>query len=147
MDLLISTIVFILMVGGISVALRKGIAKAFCRIPLPKWVLFLLAGTIYSILEENINCPPSGCTLIPWTIPLFFAFLIIHLGILKFLKLRNFFIGVLIFGLIGWVVEFLMGSSAQILWSNPLVTALMTLWTLLTYSIIAIVPVTILLED
>ncbi len=146
LNLIGSTIVWIIIIGGISFAFKKKIAKIFSKIPLPKFLLFLVIGIFYSLIEENINCPPTGCTLIPWTIPIFIAFILIHFGILTIFRIKNFYLGVLIFGLMGWIAEFMFGSHKEILWSSPIVTSLMSVWTILTYSIIIIVPVTILFK-
>ena len=119
----------------------------FKKIPLPNFLLFLFVGTIYSVIEENINCPPTGCTLLPSTIPVFLVFLIIHFGVLKILRTKKFYVGVLIFGFMGWTAEFLLGSHKETLWLSPIVTILMSFWTILTYSVIVIVPLTIFLES
>jgi len=147
MNLISSTIIWIIIIGGISFRFRKKIAKIVKKIPLPKSLLFLIVGTIYSIIEENINCPPTGCALIPFTIPIFFVFLLILLGIVKVFKIKKFWLGILIFGLIGWIVEFTLGSYKEVLWSSPAVTILMSIWTILTYCVIVIIPLTILLKN
>ena len=147
LDLIGSTIVWIILIGVISFFFRKKISMFIKKVPLPNFLLFLLGGTVFSIIEENINCPSTGCTLIPFTIPIFILFLIIHLGILKIFRIKNFYLGVLVFGLIGWVAEFILGSYKEILWSSPIVTIIISVWTILTYSVIVIIPVTILLEN
>ncbi len=147
LDLIGSTIVWIMLIGGISFLFRKKISSFIRKIPLPNSLLFLIVGTVYSIFEENINCPPAGCVLIPFTIPIFILFLMIHLIILKISRIKNFYHGVLIFGLIGWVAEFALGSHKEVLWSSPIVAIIMSIWTIFTYSIIVIIPVTILLEN
>lgn len=147
LNLIWSTIVWIVLIGGLSFYFRKRITEIISKIPLPLFLLFLIVGTFYSIIEENINCPPTGCVLIPFTIPIFFIFLVIHLAILKLLRVKNFYIGILIFGLLGWADEFLLGNSKAILWSSPQIFLLMTVWTILTYSVIVVVPVTILLKS
>ena len=147
LGLIASTVVWIMSIGGASFLFRKKISNLIKKIPLPNFLLFLIIGTLYSVIEENINCPPTGCTLIPFTIPIFFAFLVIYLILLKMLSIKNFYLGILIFGLMGWAAEFIFGSYRETLWSSPIVTILMSIWTILTYSIIVILPVTILLEN
>jgi hypothetical protein len=71
---------------------------------------------------------------------------VVHLTILKIFRIKNHYLGILIFGLIGWIAEFGLGSYKEILWSSPAVTILMSIWTILTYSVIVIIPVTILLD-
>ena len=141
-----STVVWIFIIGYASLRYRHDLSRFFQKMPLPAWIVFLIVGTLFSILEESINCPPSGCALLPPTIPIFFGFLLINLGAMKLFRVRNFTVGILIMGLIGWLAEFLLGASQEVLWSDPLITAIMTVWVFATYSIIAIVPVTIFLD-
>lgn len=148
-NLFIQTILWIFLVGGITFFFRKKIASIFKVIPLPRFILYLIVGVLFSILEENINCPPTGCELVPPTIPIFAAFLVIHLiiiSVLKLFKVRSFYLAISIFGLMGWAAEFLLGSHQGILWSSPAVTIIMSVWTFVTYAIIVIVPSTIFLE-
>ena len=147
LNLIWSTIVWILIIGGISFLFRKKIAKIVRIIPLPRFLLFLIVGTFFAIIEENINCPPEGCSLIPITIPIFFIFLLVLLIIIKIFKIKNFYLASLIFGVIGWTAEFLLGSHKEVLWSSPAVTIVMSIWTVLTYSVIVIIPLTIILKE
>ncbi len=144
-NLISSTILWIIIIGGITLVKREKIAGLINKIQLPKFWLFLLSGIFYSIIEENINCPPTGCSLIPITIIFFTIFLLILFGLIKLLKIKKSKTAILIFGLIGWIVEFFLGSYKAVLWSAPVVTILMSVWTFLTYAVIAIVPATILL--
>ena len=64
--------------------------------------------------------------------------------ITKLFKIRSVYKAALIFGIIGWIAEFLLGSYKEVLWSSPAVTAIMSIWTILTYAVIVIVPLTIL---
>ncbi|MEA1925344.1 MAG: hypothetical protein U9M95_05680 [Candidatus Altiarchaeota archaeon] len=145
--LVASAILWIVLVGGLSFLFRGGISSFILKIPFPKSLLFLVTGTIYSIIEENINCPPTGCEIIPWTIPIFVIFLIIHLSILKIFRIKNYKIAIFIFGIIGWISEFIFGSYKEWLWSSPAVTILMSIWCFFTFSVIVIVPVTILFKN
>ena len=147
LGLIVSTILWIVLIGGLSFLFRGELSSFLLKIPLPKILLFLVTGTIYSIIEENINCPPTGCEIIPWTIPIFVIFLVIHLSILKIFRIKNYNTGLLIFGLIGWISEFIFGSYKDFLWSSPTITVLMSIWCFFTYSVIVVVPVTILLEN
>lgn len=145
LDIIASTIVWIFIIGSLLLIFRNKISKLLIKVKLPGWFLFLLTGTLFSIIEENINCPPTGCVLIPWTIPIFIVFLIVHLGILKIFRVKNFYLGVIIFGLIGWISEFILGANKETLWSSPLMVAVFTLWVILTYSVVVIIPVSVLL--
>lgn len=147
MNLIISTILWIALIGGLSFKLKKEIAGFIKKIPLSKFWLFLISGISYSIIEENINCPPSGCALIPLTIPIFILFLMILFGIIKIFKIKNFYLAVLIFGIIGWISEFVFGYHKEILWSSGGVVILMSIWVILTYIVIAIIPVAILSDE
>ncbi len=147
LDLFGSTIVWMIIIGGLSFKFRKEIAKKIKIIPLPDFLLFMIVGTIYSIVEQNINCPSVGCTLFPITIPIFVGFLLLLLGIVKMFDIDKVYIGIIIFGMVGWVAEFLMGGHMGIMWSSPEITALVSVWAVLTYSVIAIIPLTILLGD
>jgi len=71
----------------------------------------------------------------------------VHLIIIKVLRIQFFTIAVLIFGLMGWVGEFIFGHHKEILWSSPGLTIFMTFWVIATYGVIVIVPVTILLDE
>ena len=149
LDIIQSTIVWILIIGTLTFIFRKRIARAFKIIPLPNILLYFLVATIYTIIEENINCPPTqlgGCQLIPITVLFFLILLIFHFIIIKIFRIKNFYLAISIFGIIGWINEFLLGSHKTILWSAPNITLLMTPWVFLTYAIIVIIPTTLLID-
>jgi len=146
LNLIWSTVVWIFVIGGFTLFFRKRISKITSFIPLPRWIMYLLIGMVFATIEENINCPPSelgGCSFFPFTLVFFFMFLLLHLLLLKFTRIKNFYLAIFIFGGIGWCTEFLLGSSKQVLWSSPGITLLMTFWVILTYAIIVIIPATL----
>lgn len=147
LDLIGSNIVWIMTIGGLSFFSRREIANFVAKTNLPIFWLFMLVGIIYSTVEENINCPPGGCFPIPPTIPIFFIFLVAHFLVLKIFKVKSFYLGILIFGLFGWVAEFFFGTYKEVLWSSPIIFLTMSIWTIITYAIVVIIPVTIFLKD
>ena len=85
--------------------------------------------------------------MIPFTIPIFFVFLLILYGIIKLCRIKRFYIAIMIFGIMGWITEFFLGSYKEILWSSPVIAVSMSVFTILTYSVIVVVPLSILLEN
>ncbi|MGV8142718.1 MAG: hypothetical protein ACP5NS_03730 [Candidatus Pacearchaeota archaeon] len=146
LNIIASTFVWIFLIGGFTLFLRKKICTAFTNVSNHRFILFILMAMIYSFFEEHINCPPTGCTLFPPTLIVFFVMIIIHYLLLLLFKVKNFYLGVLLFGIMGWISEFVFGAHTQILWSSPSITILFTLWTILTYCVIVIIPVTIFLS-
>lgn len=150
MDLILSTIIWIFLIGSFSFHFREKISEKILLLnknKIPTWILFLIVGTVYATIEENINCPPWGCELFPITIFIFFVFMIILLAIVRLTKTKNYYAILFGFGLIGWIAEFILGSYAATLWSDPTVTIIMTFWTILTYSVVVIIPTAILLNE
>lgn len=140
-----STLVWVIITGFILLKFRLKISGLISKLPLPTFFLYLISGMFFSTIEENINCPPEGCSLFPLTLIAFFIYLLLHYLILKVFKIKKFYSALLIFGFFGWIVEFLFGADVGILWSNPLVTIIMTPWVIITYDIIVIIPTTIYL--
>ncbi len=127
---------------------RQTISTFFLSLPLPKIAIFILASLPFMLVEENINCLPSGCKLIPLTIP----FLIIYLLIVRFFVLKFELAKIsrilFIFSSIGVAWEMFLGaSSTEFLALPPLWITLIGAWTWLSYAYFMIIPIEILLSE
>jgi len=127
---------------------RQTISTFFLSLPLPKVVIFILASLPFMLVEENINCLPSGCRLVPLTIPFLIIYLlIVRLSVLKF-KLTRINMILLIFSSIGVAWEMFLGaSSTEFLALPPLWITLIGAWTWLSYAYFIIIPIEILLSQ
>lgn len=127
---------------------RKSISGFFLKLPFPRIAIFVLASLPFMLVEENINCLPSGCELVPFTVP----FLIIYLLIVRFFVLRfkivSLFKILLIFCSIGVLWEMFLGAvSTEFLALPPLWIGLIATWTWLSYAYLTLIPVEILLSQ
>ena len=139
-----ATLVWIVIIGWLTLRFRARIARLFLRLHWPRWVLYFVSGFLFVMVEEYINCPPNGCSIIPHTWWVFLGLLIIHFTILKIFGVKRFFPAVLIYGFEGLAIELFFGSSSGAIWSNLLTTVIIIPWTIVTYSIMVLVSVTIL---
>tara|TARA_Y100000310_G_scaffold341966_1_gene443112 strand:+ start:2407 stop:2865 length:459 start_codon:yes stop_codon:yes gene_type:complete len=143
LDILILSLTFILIIKY-----REKIAKLFKKIPLSKFPVYLISSIPFMIFEENINCAPSGCVLIPWTIPFLLLFVLVLGLIVRRLKPKSLkypLIGFLIFGIL-WEV-LIGGLRNQLTIIGPALYSFMIFWVALSYAYIVIVPLTILLNQ
>ncbi len=133
------------LVMALLIKFRKSIAKKIKKIPLPNFILYLIVWLPFSIFEENINCLPTGCKVIPSTIPMLFIFgLVLGILVIKFKPKR---IGwpLSLFSIFGLLWEiFLGGLRGGIL--GP-IGIFFSIWTMIGYAFIAIIPLTILIEE
>jgi hypothetical protein len=140
-DLLILSITFILIL-----IYRIPLAKFFMKLPLPNFLTYLIISLPFMLFEENINCLPSGCRLIPPTIPFLFAFVLVLGIIIKFAKIKSFWWPTICFSIWGVFVEYTMGASSGQLASLGLIQNLfMAFWVALSYAYLVVVPIEILL--
>ena len=139
-----ATLVWIIIIGWLTLRFRAKIARLFLRLHWPRWVLYFVSGFLFVMVEEYINCPPNGCSIIPSTWWVFLGLLIVHFTILKIFRVKRFYLAVLIYGLQGLIIELFFGASRTLIWSSILTTAIIIPWTVVTYGIMVLVPVTIL---
>lgn len=141
-DVSILSATFILMV-----VFRRKIAKLFLWIPSPKFLIYLISSIPFILIEENINCLPTGCVFIPWTVPYLLAFVLV-LGLLfKFRpKSMKYPLAIFIMSGILWEI-FFGGLKGQLSMINPGFYIFMVFYVGLSYAYLIIVPLTILKEE
>lgn len=140
-DIAILSATFILII-----IFRKKISKLFTWMPLPRFFVYLISSLPFIIFEENINCLPSGCTLLPPTIPFLFSFVLILGLIIKFTPLKNLWAATLAFSAFGILVEYVVGAShTELRTLEGFFGFFMLFWIGLSYAYLVIVPLTILL--
>jgi hypothetical protein len=133
------------LVMALFVKFRKQIAEKIRKMSLPKFVSYLLIWVPISIFEENINCLPTGCKLVPPTIPILFIFGLI-LGLLViWLKPKRVRLPLILFSTSGLLFEIFVGGLQAGIF-NP-VGMFFSLWTVIGYAFIAIIPLTILVDQ
>ena len=124
---------------------RHTLARAHMRLHINPLVLALLSSLPFMLFEENINCLPSGCVLVPVTIPFLLLYLFLFFGMLRLFRIRQFWIALTLFSTIGLTWEMTIGvSSAAFLALPPLWIFIIGIWTWLSYAFIGVVPLTIL---
>jgi len=129
---------------------RKQIANLIKKIRLPTFILFLISSVPFIIFEENINCGAFDCqyTFLPFTLYFLLGFLLILGLIVKFTHTQKFFLTILIFSILGTIFEIFLGSSrVEFQALPPLSFVLISIWVMISYAFISVVPLTILLED
>jgi len=127
---------------------REKLTNLFFKININQFLLFILSSIPFMIVEENINCLPTGCVFIPWTIP----FLIIFVSILGFItiksKTKNIkfpLIGFISFGVL-WEV-LIGGLRGQLNAIGIPFYLFMIFWVALSYAYLVIIPLKILLRN
>src|SRR3989304_509946 len=121
---------------------RKQIANLIKKIRLPTFILFLISSVPFIIFEENINCGAFDCqyTFLPFTLYFLLGFLLILGLIVKFTHTQKFFLTILLFSILG-------SSRVEFQALPPLSFVLISIWVMISYAFISVVPLTILLED
>ena len=127
---------------------RQPIARWFLQWRLPRFIIFLLSSVPFILFEENINCLPSGCKIIPPTVPILLIFVFILGLFIRLLKVRRTGLAIAVFSLLGFSFELFKGASAAEFQAlSPGWFVFFSIWTVLGYAYIVIVPVTILAEN
>ena len=129
---------------------RKQIANLIKKIPLPTFILFLISSIPFISFEENINCGAFDCNyaFIPPTIYFLLGVILVFGLVVKWTHTQKFFRTILIFSVLGALFEVFLGVSGAEFQALPLLWfVLIFIWTMISYAFIAVVPLTILLED
>lgn len=143
----VPNIIFLSLTFVLVVVFRKKLAESFIRIKLPKLLLYAISSLPFMLIEENVNCLPSGCVLVPWTIPFLMSFVLI-LGIIT-MKLDPKSIKYPLLGFIasGVLWETLVGGlRGRLPIVGPTFYVFMVFWVGLSYAYFVIVPLTIIIE-
>ena len=127
---------------------RYSIASWFLKFPVSNSIaLFLLSSLPFMIFEESINCLPpemGGCALLPITLPFLLITLVILLFVIRKFKLKRFWVIITVFSVLGVIWEITVGvSGAAFLALPPIWFAIISLWVWLSYTFIAIIPLTL----
>lgn len=113
----------------------------------PVLLVYLVSSLPFMLFEENINCLPSGCRLIPVTIPFLISFLIVVYAIVKVTKIKSLWHIIVPACSIGLLWELTLGVSGSEFRALPLMQFVyIALWTWMSYAFFTIVPVQYLLR-
>lgn len=123
----------------LMVKYRERLAKLFTWMPLPKFLVYLISSLPFMIFEENINCLPTGCKLIPWTIP-FLLGLVFILWIVG--RRLSMMVSMILFMVVGVSWEIFFGGLRGVGF-GPF-GVFMTAFAGLSYAYLVVVPLTIL---
>ena len=127
---------------------RKAVAQWFLASRLPKFIVALVSALPFMLYEENLNCLPTGCLLIPPTIPILTVFVVIMLLGIKFFKAKNVITPVFLFSIFGVIVENTYGASSVELHALPFLWMVFFIfWIFVSYAFFAIIPATVLIEN
>ena len=134
--------------GILLLRFRKEISSRIVKIPFPKIVIAVLSAVPLIMLEENVSCPPTGCTLFPETIPILTIFILVLCLVVKFFKIRKFYSTILVFSLLGFANEYFQGYMStqlhEILFTPG--GLIVFIFVVISYAYIAIVPLTVIQE-
>ena len=127
---------------------RERLADFFLKTRLPNFVVYLIASMPFMLFEENINCLPTGCKLIPPTIPFLFAFILILGLIVKYTKVKSLLRIIVGFSIFGIIIEYTVGATSFALQSliSPF-GLFLAIWVGISYAYISLIPLTILLRN
>lgn len=141
-DVAILSITFILII-----IFRKKLVKLFLLIPLPNFLIYLISSLPFMLIEENINCLPTGCLLFPPTIPLLLIFVAVLGLIAKLTKIKRILLTTIIFSIFGVLFEFVLGATnAQLQALGWPFKIFMVFWVGISYAYLVVVPLKILVE-
>ena len=128
----------------LTVYFRRQITSFFRKIPLPRFLLYLLSALPFIIFEEFINC----ITCFPWTI-LWLLIVMVLLGlIVTITRTKRYAATLIVFAICGFVFETFISDASAVdpLSLSPFMLLFMTFWVGLSYAFIAIIPLRILIN-
>jgi len=137
-----STVVWIIICGVLIFLLRRFLVKKSYNLKV-RWLWFLISGFIFLLIEENINAPPSGPSFFPYTMPPLILSILILLAVIKMFRIKSQALAVLIYGFLGWFMEFFIFYNPD-LWATFWGYLAISVFAFLTYAVIIIIPVTLL---
>ncbi len=139
---LIAHVIFLSVVYIATVRWRLSLAGLFQRLPFPTIIQYLICALPFIIIEEAVNC----IECFPLTIIWLSVYMLILGVIVQKIRATNIVQILLIFSVIGTVWEVAAGGAKDIP-ALPLPLAVfMLIWTAISYSFLAIVPLTILVK-
>ncbi len=113
----------------------------------PTLLVYLLSALPLMLFEENVNCLPSGCRLIPVTIPFLMLFLVAVYSIVTMTKAQSLWRIVLPTCAVGLLWEVTVGVAGPEFRALPFLQFIyISLWTWMSYAFFTIVPVQFLLQ-
>jgi hypothetical protein len=125
---------------------RKSITRTIRRVPLPRFALYLASSAPLIIFEENINCLPSECRLIPSTLTFLLVFMLLLGLTVTILRMRSALRATVAFSIVGLLFELTLGAShnqlTALLPSVPGI--LIALWVMVSYAFFAFIPLAVL---
>ena len=131
----------------VIVRYRHYIAELLANIHLPRWVIYLVSALPFMLVEENVNCLPTGCTLVPPTIPMLVIFLVIVYFVTLKIRAPKFWY---ILGgacAVGLLWEWFVGAAHTAFFALPLFWFVyVSIWTLMSYAYFTVIPLTYLLS-
>jgi hypothetical protein len=128
---------------------RASIAAWFKRIPvLPTFIVAIISTFPFMLFEENLNCLPSGCVLVPPTIPFLTGFVVFFVILFSLIKIKSIKIPVIVFSIFGLWVEFFYGVGVKELWALPPHWFIFFIfWIAISYAYFAIIPFEIIKKE
>lgn len=113
----------------------------------PMFLVYVVSALPLMIFEENINCLPTGCQLVPVTIPFLLLFIIVLYGIVRVFKVRSLSKVLIPACMMGVLWEALFGVAATQFQALPLFQFLyIALWTWMSYAFFTLIPLQYLIE-
>jgi hypothetical protein len=126
---------------------RTMLAEWLCTRSFPTLLVYLVSALPLMLFEENVNCLPSGCRLIPVTIPFLMLFLVVVYVIVTMTKAHSLWRIVLPACAVGLLWEVTVGVAGPEFRALPVLQFIyISLWTWMSYAFFTIVPVQFLLQ-
>ena len=122
---------------------RVKISDWLLSVSAPSVLVYTLSSLPFMLFEENVNCLPSGCRLIPVTIPFLLVYMLLVFGIMKWIKIKAFWRTLLIVCSVGLLWEVSLGvASVEFRALPPVWFVYISLWTWMSYAYFTAIPLT-----
>lgn len=113
----------------------------------PALLIYLASALPLMLFEENINCLPSGCRLIPVTIPFLTLFLIVVFYSIRLAKFQSLWKIMIPACAVGLLWEVTLGAAGPAFRALPIFQFIyISLWTWMSYAFFTLVPAQYLLD-
>jgi hypothetical protein len=132
------TLIWVLGCGALSFLLKDQVLLGLSKLSYPRLVKFFILTTPLILIEEFLTCEIAFLSCIKVTLPAFSFLLWLFVYLLNKWKKLPYLLTSLIFGLMGWVNEFIL--VGRIHWYPLKIILIVSPITVLIYAVLAILP-------
>ena len=139
LSLYVVFLVWVVGFGAFSLLSKEKVCAAVGRLNLSKPVSFAIIAVPLILVEEYLTAEGPYLSTIAITIPAFLFFFLILYAIIRAFKLR-YRGAAAVYGVLGWINEFLIVGRLRTLSSSISVLLLMSILAFLIYAVLALLP-------